>query len=62
MCIRDRHSSAKDAATIAADAQAKQLALHHIVPGHAPDSAFDAARAVYSGAFTVAGDNQEFTL
>ncbi|WCZ33053.1 MBL fold metallo-hydrolase [Corynebacterium massiliense] len=56
------HSSAKDAATIAADAQAKQLALHHIVPGHAPDSAFDAARAVYSGAFTVAGDNQEFTL
>ncbi len=44
------HSSARDAARIAADAGAKRLALVHLPPGEA-EKAVDAAREILPGAF-----------
>ncbi|WP_413249390.1 MBL fold metallo-hydrolase [Sinomonas flava] len=50
------HTSARDAAKIAEAAGAGQLALHHLVPGHAPSSVWEEAAAHFAGRFILPRD------
>ena len=50
------HTSARDAAKAAQAAGARQLALHHLVPGHAPDRVWLEAAEHFSGRFVLPND------
>lgn len=50
------HTSPRDAARIAREAGAKQLALHHLVPGHADPAVWLSAAADFPGLFHVPQD------
>lgn len=50
------HTSARDAAHLATEAGARQLALHHLVPGTAKDEVWRAATADFPGAFHLPDD------
>ncbi|WP_105566128.1 MBL fold metallo-hydrolase [Microbacterium halophytorum] len=50
------HTSVGDAARLAAEAGARQLALHHLVPGTAKDDVWRAAARDFPGAFHVPDD------
>ncbi|WP_221586383.1 MBL fold metallo-hydrolase [Microbacterium sp. G2-8] len=50
------HTSVRDAARIASQAGARQLALHHLVPGSASDDVWHAAAAEFSGRFHLPDD------
>lgn len=50
------HTSVQDAARIATQAGARRLALHHLVPGTAPDEVWRAAAADFAGEFILPDD------
>jgi ribonuclease BN (tRNA processing enzyme) len=50
------HTSVIDAARVATEAGARQLALHHLVPGTAPDAVWREAELHYDGIFHVPDD------
>ena len=50
------HTSVRDAAKAAEAAGAQQLALHHLVPGHAPDGVWEEAAEHFSGRFILPRD------
>nr|WP_221243828.1 MBL fold metallo-hydrolase [Micrococcus sp. TA1] len=50
------HTSVSDAARVAQQAGARQLALHHLVPGTAPDSVWREAGQHFEGIFHVPDD------
>jgi ribonuclease BN (tRNA processing enzyme) len=50
------HTSVVDAARVASEAGARQLALHHLVPGTAPDEVWREAELHYDGIFHVPDD------
>jgi len=50
------HTSVRDAAKAAEAAGAGQLALHHLVPGHAPDRVWEEAAQHFSGRFVLPHD------
>lgn len=50
------HTSVRDAAKAAQAAGARQLALHHLVPGHAPDRVWLEAAEHFSGRFVLPND------
>lgn len=56
------HSSPEDAAVIAEESGAKQLALHHLVPGTAPAEVWEAASNKFSGKLYIPGDNERLSL
>ena len=53
---RRSHTSAQDAIALANRAGAGRLALHHLVPGTAPESAWFSSAAEFSGEFLVPDD------
>lgn len=50
------HTSPRDAAKAAEAAGARQLARHHLVPGHAPDRVWEEAAENFSGRFILPRD------
>ena len=50
------HTSVEDAARVATEAGAKQLALHHLVPGTAKDAVWQKAAEHFSGTFYLPKD------
>ncbi|WP_139004178.1 MBL fold metallo-hydrolase [Arthrobacter crystallopoietes] len=56
------HTSVRDAAKVAGEAGAKQLALHHLVPGMAGDSVWKQAAEHFHGTFHVPADLEHIEL
>ncbi|WP_409181911.1 MBL fold metallo-hydrolase [Amycolatopsis sp. VS8301801F10] len=56
------HSSPRQAGQVAAEAGARALALHHLVPGDADPSVWRAARDTYAGPVLVPDDLQEISF
>lgn len=53
---RKSHTSPEDAGRIAAQASARRLALHHLVPGNAPEQAWQRAADMFHGELLVPDD------
>lgn len=56
------HTSVRDAAKLAAEAGARQLALHHLVPGGAADDTWRRDADLFEGIFHVPGDLDSIPL
>lgn len=59
---RRAHTTAEDAGQIAHRAHVNALALHHLVPAHAPKSSWEQARNTFDGALFVPKDNEVFRI
>ncbi|GAB3555910.1 MBL fold metallo-hydrolase [Spelaeicoccus albus] len=56
------HTSVRDAAKLASEAGAGQLALHHLVPGSAPDATWQQDADLFAGPFHVPNDLDSIRL
>lgn len=53
---RRAHTTAEDAGTLATQAGARRLALHHLVPSHAPEEMWHQAASTYDGPLHIPAD------
>lgn len=59
---RKSHTSPTEAGEIATRANARRLALHHVVPGNSPRSVFEAAGTTFEGGVLVTDDLDDIVI
>ena len=59
---RRGHTTAEDAGRVAAAANVRTLALHHLVPAHLPDAAWQGAASTFSGPVLVPADGETIVV